>query len=137
MVSPVKPAAPGFTTSETERVYPTPGKVRKMQQEHSTCNLFSWNMTPLIASHTLARATQSTRGKLRNPVTPSSVADTERQFQVCRESALALAQSQRRPFSLCGFGDIAQGVMIVSLGRVRAQWHFPLMLPSPVGREKQ
>lgn len=29
--------------------------VRKMQQEHSTCILFSWNTTPLIASRTWLR----------------------------------------------------------------------------------
>lgn len=46
-------------------------------------------------------------------------------------------RSQGWPFSLCGFGDIAQGVMTVSLGRVRAQWYLPLRLPSPVEREKR
>lgn len=68
-------------------------------------------MTPLTASHTLAQATQSTREKLRNPV-----ADTEGQFQVCREAALALASVPGMALLLRGFGDIAQGTMAVSLG---------------------
>lgn len=92
------PSACRHMTSETESLSNTRETRRKIQQEHSTCILFSWwNTTPLIASHTLAQATQFTREKLRNPVAPSAVADTEWQLQVWREAALALASVPGMP----------------------------------------